>query len=148
MARARASTTPRPGPRTIWFGPEAAKLVAALPRADGAERVFPEDLTSHRLYMLWCGIREESGLPGLCIHDCRHMWASHGVRNGVGLPTVGRLLGHRRLATTAIYAHLDDNALQAAAEKAAGRIAMAFEAETSLEESDNSQMPPNPPGLP
>ena len=49
--------------------------------------------------------------------------------NGVGLPTVGGLLGHKRLATTGIYAHLDDNALQAAAEKAAGRIAKAMEFE-------------------
>ena len=52
--------------------------------------------------------------------------------NGSGLPTVGRLLAHKRLAITAIYAHLDDNAFQAAAEKAAGRVAraMGFEAET------------------
>lgn len=47
--------------------------------------------------------------------------------NGVGLPTVGRLLGHRRLETTAIYAHLDDAALQGAAEKAEGRVAKAME---------------------
>ncbi len=148
-ASARIDDT-KTGPRTLWFGPEAAKPVAALPRADGAERVFPEDLTSHRLYMFWCGVREEAGLPGLRIHDCRHTWASQGVRNGVGLPTVGRLLGHRRLATTAIYAHLDDSALQAAAEKAAGRIAkaMGFEAETSPEKSDNAQMRTNPIGLP
>ena len=114
------------GPRTIWLGPEAAQLVAALPRADGAERVFPEDLTAGPLYTFWRGVREEAGLPGLRIHDCRHTWASQGIMNGVGLPTVGRLLGHRRLATTAIYAHLDDSALQAAAEKAAGRIAKAM----------------------
>ncbi len=121
------------GPRTIWLGPEAAKLVAALPRTGGAERVFPENLTTSRLYDFWCRVREEAGLSGLRIHDCRHTWASQGIMNGVGLPTVGRLLGHRRLATTAIYAHLDDNALQAAAEKAASRIAkaMGFEAEPS-----------------
>ena len=121
------------GPRTIWLGPEAAKLVAELPRTEGAERVFPEDLTAGRLYTFWCRIREEARLPGLRIHDCRHTWASQGIMNGVGLPTVGRLLGHRRLATTAIYAHLDDNALQVAAERAAGRIAkaMGFEAKPS-----------------
>lgn len=55
--------------------------------------------------------------------------------SGVGLPTVGRLLGYRRLATTAIYARLDDAALHTAAEKAAGRIAkgMGFKAETLSE---------------
>ena len=46
--------------------------------------------------------------------------------NGVGLPTVGWLLGHRRIAMTASYAHLDDNAFQAAAAQAAGVIAKAM----------------------
>ena len=45
--------------------------------------------------------------------------------NGVGLPTVGRPLGHRRRATTAIYAHLDDDALQDTAAQAVNVIARA-----------------------
>ena len=64
------------GPRTVWLGPEAARLLAELPRAEGAARVFPEDLTSDRLYTFWVGIREEAGLPGLRIHDA----ATHGPR--------------------------------------------------------------------
>ena len=96
------------GPRTVWLGPEAARLLAALPRAEGAVRVFPEDLTPARLYTFWRAIREEAGLPGLRIHDARHTWASQGVMNGVGLTTAGRLLGHRKRRTTAIYAHLDN----------------------------------------
>ena len=46
--------------------------------------------------------------------------------NGVGLTTVGRLLGHRKRETTAIYAHLDDSALQDAAAQAAAIIARAL----------------------
>ena len=114
------------GPRTIWLGPEAARLLAALPRAEGATRVFPVTLTSDRLYAFWVGVREEAGLPGLRIHDCRHTWASQGVMNGVGLTTVGRLLGHRKRKTTAIYAHLDDGALRDAAAPAAAVIARAM----------------------
>ena len=114
------------GLRTIWLGPEAARLVAALPRSDGSTRVFPEDLTSARLYMFWVGIREEAGLSGLRIHDGRHTWASQGVMNGVGLTTVGRLLGHRQRETTAIYAHLDDGGLRDAAARAAAVIARAM----------------------
>ena len=87
----------------------------SCPGTDNSGRVFPEDLTSQRLYTFWCGIREEAGLPGLRIHDCRHTWASQGVMNGVGLTTVGRMLGHRNRETTAIYAHLDDTALRDAA---------------------------------
>ena len=41
------------GPRTIWLGPEAASLIVSLPRAEGAERVFPDDLTTNRLYVFW-----------------------------------------------------------------------------------------------
>ncbi len=88
--------------------------------------MFPETLTSARLYTFWCGIRDEAGLPGLRIHDCRHTWASQGVMNGVGLTTVGRLLGHRKRETTAIYAHLDDGALRDAAAQAAAVIARAM----------------------
>ena len=114
------------GPRTLWFGPEAARVLAALPRIDGSDRVFPDDLTSARLHVFWCGIREEAGLAGLRIHDLRHSWASQGVMNGVGLTTMGTLLGHRRRETTAIYAHLDDAALRDAAAQAAGVIARAM----------------------
>ena len=46
--------------------------------------------------------------------------------NGVGLTTVGRLLGHRRRGTTAVYAHLDDGALRDAAAQAAAVIARAM----------------------
>ena len=124
-ASARLEDT-KTGPRTIWLGPEAAELLSALPRPEGAERVFPKDLTSQRLYTFWCGVREEVGLSGLRIHDCRHTWASQGVMNGVGLTTVGRMLGHRNRETTAIYAHLDDAALWDAAAQAASVIARAM----------------------
>ena len=69
--------------------------------------------------------------------------------NGVGLPTVGRLLGHRRLETTAIYAHLDDAALHAAAEQAAGRIAkaMGFKAGSLPDCATDAQVQPNRPDL-
>ena len=72
------------GPRNVWLGREAARLMAALPRHKDRERVFPDDLTSAQLYTFWCGIREEAGLPGLRIHYCRHTWASQGVPSGAG----------------------------------------------------------------
>ena len=80
--------------------------------------------------------------------------------NGVGLSTVGRLLGHRQRETTAIYAHLDDGALRDAAAQAAAVIARAMgyrtEAPPSPDEADHSDelaaMPkssiPNAPALP
>ena len=114
------------GPRTVWLGPEAARSLEALPRTTTADRVFPDDLTPDRLYTFWVQVRDEAGLPGVRLHDCRHTWASQGVMNGVGLTTVGRLLGHSKRETTAIYAHLDDGALQEAAAQAATVIARAM----------------------
>ena len=130
-------TDSKTGPRTIWFGPEAARLLAALPRRDDADRVFPETLTAARLHKFWRGVREDAGLPGLRLHDCRHSYASQGVMHGVGLTTVGRLLGHSRRETTAIYAHLDDAALQDAAAQAAAVIARAMGYRAAPTSADN-----------
>ena len=115
------------GPRTLWLGSEAVRLIASLPTREDDPRVFPADLTSSRLYTFWTGVREKAGLPDVRIHDLRHSFASQGVMNGVGLPTVGRLLGHRRRSTTAIYAHFDDATLQDAATQAAVLIARAMQ---------------------
>ena len=46
--------------------------------------------------------------------------------NGVGLITLGWLLGHRKRRTIAIYAHLDDATRQDAAAQAAAVIAGAM----------------------
>ena len=52
------------GPRTLWLGPEAVEVLSALSRQDGEPRVFPDGLTTARLYTFWVGIREEAGLHG------------------------------------------------------------------------------------
>ena len=64
------------GPRTFWLGPDAARLVASLPRRGGDERVFPAELTSSRLYTVWSRLRAEAELGGVRIHDLRHTCAS------------------------------------------------------------------------
>ena len=132
------------GPRTVWLRPEAAWLLAALPRPEGAKRVFPEDLTPDRLYTFWCGIRGEAGLPGLRIHDARHTWATQGVMNGVGLTTVGRLLGHRERRTTAIYAHLGDATLRDAAAVIAGAMGYKAKPPPLPDEADGEDAPTVP----
>jgi integrase len=60
-------------------------------------------------------------------HDLRHTYASFGAGGGLGLPIIGRLLGHVHTATTARYAHLDDDPLRRASEAIARRIAAALD---------------------
>lgn len=48
------------------------------------------------------------------IHKLRHTYASHLVQNRVDLYTVSKLLGHKNIITTQIYAHLIPDTLQEA----------------------------------
>jgi len=47
-------------------------------------------------------------------HDLRHTYASHAAAQSGTLPMIARLLGHRRVKSTARYAHLDDRDVVAA----------------------------------
>lgn len=45
-------------------------------------------------------------------HDLRHTFASHFMMNGGNIYTFQKLLGHKDIQTTMIYAHLDKEFLQ------------------------------------
>lgn len=62
-------------------------------------------------------------LDDVRLHDLRHSFASHAVVNGVPLPVVARLLRHARIAMTMRYAHIGDDAAEAAAERVGARLA-------------------------
>ena len=59
------------------------------------------------------------------IHDLRHSYASILASAGLSLPIIGALLGHSQQATTARYAHLMDDPLRAATDRAAAIIGAA-----------------------
>ena len=78
-------------------------------------------------YRFRCGVRDEAGIVADAqLHDLRHSHASHAIMNGEALHMTGRLLGHRREASTSCYAHLDDATLSAAAERVAEEIKIKF----------------------
>jgi integrase len=74
----------------------------------------------------WRSIAKRAGLAGLRIHDLRHTHASFGAGAGLGLPIIGKLLGHKNAGTTQRYAHLDTDPLRRASEHIGGRLAMAM----------------------
>ena len=63
----------------------------------------------------WSAVCRRAGLVGLRLHDLRHTFASIGAGASLGLPIVGKLLGHSQAQTTARYAHLDADPLLRAA---------------------------------
>jgi integrase len=66
----------------------------------------------------WKTICQAAGITGLRTHDLRHSYAAQLASSGVGLYTISRLLGHRKLGTTERYSHLTDAALREATERA------------------------------
>jgi integrase len=74
----------------------------------------------------WRAIVQRAGLIGLRIHDLRHTHASVGAGLGLGLPIIGKLLGHTQPSTTARYAHLDADPVRRASKLIGNRLAAAM----------------------
>jgi integrase len=58
----------------------------------------------------WEDVRKKAGLDDYRWHDHRHTFCSRLAMRGVNLVAIKELAGHKTLAITARYAHLDDNA--------------------------------------
>ena len=76
---------------------------------------------------LWYLERGEAGIEDVRLHDLRPCFASHAVLQGIPLPVVSRLLGHRRPSMTLRYAHVGDREVEAAAERIGAVIARALD---------------------
>jgi integrase len=74
----------------------------------------------------WDAIQRHARLEGIRLHDLRHTFASIGAGASLGLPIVGKLLGHTQPATTARYAHLDSDPLRRASNIIGERISAAL----------------------
>lgn len=74
----------------------------------------------------WAVVRRHAGLEDVRLHDLRHNFAAFGAGGGLGLPIIGKLLGHSQPQTTARYAHLDSDPLKRAADTIGAQIAAAM----------------------
>jgi integrase len=89
--------------------PEASGFIFPAGRgADGPMRTVEKP---------WKTICQAAGITGLRTHDLRHSYAAQLASAGVGLYTIGKLLGHKKPSTTARYSHLTDTALRDATER-------------------------------
>jgi integrase len=116
------------GQKTVILNAPALSVLNTLERV-GPYVIPGDDPKKPRsdLKRPWNAITKRAGLAGVRVHDLRHTYASFGAGSGLGLPIIGRLLGHTQPATTARYAHLDNDPLRRASEAIAGHIAAALE---------------------
>ena len=111
------------GSRRVYLNSAARDIIERQPRTDSAY-VFPlpgDPSRTSSPTSLWYLVRERAGIGDVRLHDLRHNLASHAVMQGVPLPTVAKLLGHRHVSMTLRYAHVHDKEVEAAAERV-GRI--------------------------
>ena len=114
------------GARTVHLSPAAVRVLDALPRKPGNPWVIPGRKPGTHMTDIdgaWETVRARAGLDDVRIHDIRHSFASRALALGEGLPIIGRLLGHRRVETTARYAHLARDSIKESAERVAVSIA-------------------------
>ncbi|HEX2258027.1 MAG TPA: tyrosine-type recombinase/integrase [Afifellaceae bacterium] len=118
------ATTKQKTQHRVPLSDAALKLLLNIDRADGGEYVFPGRDKGHRVEIKdsWAAICKAAGISGVRMHDLRHTYASVLASSGLSLPVIGALLGHTQPATTARYAHLLDDPLRAATERASAII--------------------------
>jgi integrase len=118
------------GAKSIILNAPAIAVLAGLKRAGkhvvaGQSAGTAGEKPRADLNRPWHSIAKRAGLVGLRIHDLRHTHASFGA-GALGLPIIGKLLGHARASTTQRYAHLDNDPLRRASQRIGSKIAAAM----------------------
>ena len=114
------------GVRSVALSPEARKVLAARPRLPDNPWVIAGSRPGTRLSSLngrWLVVRARAGLEDVRIHDLRHSFASRALALGESLTMIGKLLGHRKVQTTARYAHLAQESVKTSAARVAESLA-------------------------
>lgn len=119
------------GQKPIILNAPAMSVLANLTRVGvyviaGETAGLPNEKPRSDLKKPWRLVSKRADLEGVRLHDLRHTFASVGAGGGLGLPIVGKLLGHSQAATTQRYAHLDNDPLRRASNAIGSRIADAM----------------------
>lgn len=118
------------GKKPIYLSAAAQAVLANLPRIEGNPHIIAgakEGAPRADLKKPWATVKRAAGLDGVRLHDLRHSFASFGAGASLGLPIIGKLLGHSQAATTHRYAHLDADPLRRAVDTIGATISAAMD---------------------
>ena len=124
------------GKKPIYLSAAAQAVLASLPRIEGNPHIIAgakEGAPRADLKKPWAAVKRAAGLEGVRLHDLRHSFASFGAGASLGLPIIGKLLGHSQAATTHRYAHLDADPLRRAVDTIGATISAAMDGKTGAE---------------
>ena len=110
------------GPWLVALSPAAVRVLSAIPRVVDTPWVIAGRKPGTRIANLnasWLVVRARAGLEDVRLHDLRHSFASRALALGESLSMIGKLLGHRKVQTTARYAHLAQDSVKASAARVA-----------------------------
>jgi integrase len=124
------------GKKPLYLSAAAQGVLADVPRIEGNPYVIAgakDGAPRADLKKPWGAVTRAAGLEGLRIHDLRHSFASVGAGASLGLPIIGKLLGHSQPSTTARYAHLDADPMRRAADTIGATISAAMNRKPSAD---------------
>jgi len=114
------------GAKTIHLPPPALEVLVGLARLERNPCLLGARRSTTFIEKPWRVVRELAGLTDVRLLDLRHAFASVAASAGMGLPIIGKMLGHTQAQTTQRYAHLASDPVKAAAATVARRIAAAM----------------------
>ncbi len=123
--------TSKTGRKTVVLNAPAMAVLTNLTRIGsyviaGDTAGTPDEKPRSDLKRPWTLVRRRAGLDDVRLHDLRHNFGAFGAGGGMGLPIIGKLLGHTQAATTQRYAHLDADPLRKASNAIGNMIAAAM----------------------
>jgi integrase len=117
------------GRKPVYLSAAALAILAGLPRLERNPHIIAglkDGAPRADLKKPWAAVTTAAGLEGVRIHDLRHSFASIGAGASLGLPIIGKLLGHSQPATTNRYAHVATDPMRRAVETIGGTISAAM----------------------
>lgn len=119
------------GRKSVVLSAPSLEVLSSIPRIGafviaGRSAGTKNEKPRADLHRPWAAVRRHAELEGVRVHDLRHTFAATGAGASLGLPIIGKLLGHATTATTEKYAHLAADPIRRAADQIAGTIAAAM----------------------
>lgn len=116
-------------PVTVILSPPALALLGRRRKAaNSSPWVFPgSGRTGHLVEpkRTWANILKRAGLENLRLHDLRRTLGSWQAATGASLPIIGKSLGHKSIAATAVYSRLALDPIRASVNRATEAMLLA-----------------------